>query len=111
MEENTNFFFQIFMSEFQILLMAKQNPTLQDGEMFKRFRSGSLGLSDKDKEELSAKVSDALKGVTTPAQSDSNNPSTPSGGGGGGTRRNRRNRSNRRKSLRAKPRKRLSRVL
>lgn len=110
-------FFQIFMSEFQILLMAKQNPKLQDGEMFKRFRSESLGLSDKEKAELSAKVGYALQNITAPGQNDSNNPSTPSGsnpstpsggGVGGGTRRNRRNR---RKSLRAKPRKRLSRIL
>ena len=103
-------FFQIFMSEFQILLMAKQNPKLQDGEMFKRFQSESLGLSDEEKAALLSEANKAIEDITIPDQSYSN-PSTPSGGGGGGTRRNRRNRSNRRKSLRAKPRKRLSRIL
>ena len=112
-------FFQIFMSEFQILLMAKQNPKLQDGKMFKRFKTESLGLSEAETAVLLSEANKAIEDITTPAQSDSNNPSTPSysnpstpsGGGGGGTRRNRRNRSNRRKSLRAKPRKRLSRIL
>ena len=109
-------FFQIFMSEFQILLMAKQNPKLQDGKMFKRFKTESLGLSEAETAVLLSEANKAIEDITIPDQSYSNpstpshsNPSTPSGVGG--TRRNRRNRSNRRKSLRAKPRKRLSRIL
>jgi len=87
-------FFQIFMSEFQIVLMAKQNPTLQTGKMFQRFQSESLGLSEEEKKALFAGASKAIEDI--------DEPTAP---GGGGTRRIRR------KSLRAKPRKRLSRVL
>ena len=90
-------FFQIFMSEFQILLMAKQNPTLQTGKMFQRFQSESLGLSE---EEKSALLAEAIKAI----EEISDNPTALEGGG------TRRTRRNRRKSLRAKPRKRLSRV-
>ena len=91
-------FFQIFMSEFQIVLMAKQNPTLRTGKMFQRFQSESLGLSEEEKAALLAEASKAIQEI-------SDNPTALESGGG--TRRIRRTR----KSLRAKPRKRLSRVL
>ena len=94
-------FFQIFMSEFQILLMAKQNPTLQTGEMFQRFQSESLGLSETELAGLSEVANTAVNKITTGLNN--SDPSTPKNGGGN-TRRIR-------KSLRAKPRKRLSRVV
>lgn len=95
-------FFQIFMSEFQILLMAKQNPTLQTGKMFQRFQSESLGLSEKEKAELSELANIGVNNITK--ESNSGDPSTLRSGGGN-------TRRNRRKSLHAKPRKRLSRVI
>lgn len=91
-------FFQIFMSEFQILLMAKQNPKLQDGKMFKRFKTESLGLSEAETAVLLLEANKAIEEI-------SDNPTAPQVGG------TRRIRRNRRKSLRAKPRKRLSRVV
>jgi hypothetical protein len=90
-------FFQIFMSEFQIVLMAKQNPTLRTGKMFQRFQSESLGLSEEEKAQLLTEAGKAIQNI-------SDDPTVTEGGG---TRRIRRTR----KSLRAKPRKRLSRVL
>jgi hypothetical protein len=91
-------FFQIFMSEFQIVLMAKQNPTLRTGKMFQRFQSESLGLSEEEKAALLAEASKTITEI-------SGDPTALERGGG--TRRIRRTR----KSLRTKPRKRLSRVL
>ena len=91
-------FFQIFMSEFQILLMAKQNPTLQTGKMFQRFQSESLGLSEAETAVLLSEANRVIEEI-------SDNPTAPQLGG------TRRIRRNRRKSLHAKPRKRLSRVL
>ena len=101
-------FFQIFMSEFQILLMVKQDTDkaskgLEKIAAYQTFKEQSLNIK--------VNVVDLNTALNGAAAADDPQGGGGGGGGGGNTRGTRRIRRIRRKSLRAKPRKRLSRVL